>query len=58
MRCVWLTAHDRARLPGLGGHFDDLRPPIDHRLQGTSSWRNLLSGRDRERPAGWRDVAP
>ena len=57
MRCVWVKAHDRAqRLPGLGGHLDDLRAPIDHRLQGTSSWRNLVTRRDRERPPGWHDV--
>ncbi len=58
MRCVWVKAHDRAqRLPGLGGHLDDLRAPVDHRLEGTSAWLNLFSGRDRKHPAGWRDVA-
>jgi hypothetical protein len=34
-------------------HFNNLRPPVDNRLKGTSSWRNLLSGRDRETPPGW-----
>jgi hypothetical protein len=34
--------------------------PDGNRLKGTSSWRNLLSGRDKETPAGWAagDVAP
>jgi hypothetical protein len=59
MRCVWLKAEQRARtwplLPGAWrGHFADLRPPVDNRLEGTSSWLNLLSGRDRAVPAGWR----
>jgi Methylene-tetrahydrofolate reductase C terminal len=62
MRCVWVKADERAqRLPGFRGHIDDLRPPVDNRLQGTSSWRNLVTGRDRMRPAGWPaqdDVAP
>jgi len=26
---------------------------VDWRLQGTSSWANLASGRDRQVPAGW-----
>jgi len=26
---------------------------VDNRLQGTSSWLNLVTKRDRERPAGW-----
>ena len=58
MRCVWLKAEQRARsLPLLPTawreHFHDLRPPVDNRLAGSSSWVNLLSGRDKVRPAGW-----
>jgi len=54
MRCVWVKADERARrLPVFRGHIDDLRPPVDNRLEGTSSWRNLVTGRDRVRPAGW-----
>src|SRR5918912_1274717 len=54
MRCVWLKAYERSeRLPVWGKHIDDLRPPVDNRLEGTSSWINLVTGRDREVPAGW-----
>lgn len=58
MRCVWVKAEKRARtLPLLPGvwrqHIHDLRPPVDNRLAGTSSWANLLSGRDKETPTGW-----
>jgi hypothetical protein len=54
MRCVWVKAYERAdRLPLWREHIDELRPPVDRRLEGSSSWLNLLSGRDRERPAGW-----
>jgi hypothetical protein len=57
MRCVWLKAYERSeRLPIWRGHIDDLRPPVDNRLQGTSAWVNLLTGRDRETPPGWADV--
>ena len=56
MRCVWLKAYERSeRLPLWRGHIDDLRPPVDNALKGTSSWINLITGRDRRcRPAGRR----
>jgi hypothetical protein len=62
MRCVWLKAYERSeRLPFWRGHLDELRPPVDHTLEGDSAWLNLFSGRDRQTPAGWAaspDVAP
>jgi hypothetical protein len=62
MRCVWLNAVERSeRLPLWRSHIDELRPPVDNSLKGSSSWINLLSGRDRQVPAGWEqhaDVAP
>ena len=44
MRCVWVKAVDRAEhlplLPRRWRHeIDDLRPPVDNRLHGTSSRR-------------------
>jgi hypothetical protein len=54
MRCVWVKAYKRSSvLPIWRSHIDHLRPPVDNSLEGTSSWANLLSGRDREMPAGW-----
>ena len=58
MRCVWLKAIERsASLPLMPrawrAEIDHVRPPVDNRLKGTSSWRNLVTGRDRETPAGW-----
>ena len=57
---VWVTAERRSRtLPLLPSswraHFGQLRPPVDNRLQGTSSWVNLVTARDRQRPGGWED---
>jgi hypothetical protein len=62
MPCIWVKAEERSRtLPLLPvawrGHFNDLRPPVDNRLQGTSSWLNLATRRDRFRPGGWRPEA-
>jgi hypothetical protein len=56
MRCVWVKAVARAPRTPWAHELGDLRPPVDNRLRGTSSWRNLLSGRDRRTPAGWRGV--
>jgi Methylene-tetrahydrofolate reductase C terminal len=58
MRCVWVKAEERSRsLPLMPTswreHFNNLRPPVDNRLKGTSSWLNLKSGRDRVTPPGW-----
>jgi hypothetical protein len=59
MRCVWVKAVERSQsLPLLPASWrrgiEHIRPPVDNQLHGSSSWRNLLSGRDRETPAGWR----
>jgi len=57
MRCVWVKAVERAPRTPWAHEIDDLRPPVDNRLWGTSSWRNFLSKRDKETPKGWH-VAP
>ena len=54
MRCVWLKGYERSRKLPWAEEFDHLRPPVDNRLWGTSSWRNLLTRRDKQTPPGWR----
>ncbi len=52
--CVWVRAYEGSlRLPVWRDHMARINPPVDWRLQGTSSWANLASGRDRQVPAGW-----
>jgi len=57
MTCVWLNAEKRSRHPlnpdAWKAEFHHLHPPVDNQLHGTSSWRNLLTRRDRHHPAGW-----
>lgn len=58
MRCVWVKAEERSRtLPLMPeawrGHFNNLRPPVDNRLKGDSSWINAYRGRDKVTPPGW-----
>jgi hypothetical protein len=54
MRCVWTKAFERSqKLPLWQHEFNHLRPPVNNRLWGTSSWRNYFTKRDQETPAGW-----
>jgi hypothetical protein len=58
MRCVWVKANHRAEtMPLLPKSWREevghLRPPVNNSLKGESSWLNLMSGKDRQTPAGW-----
>lgn len=56
--CVWVQAIETApKLPLWQDHVHHLMPPVNWRLQGTSSWINLLTGEDQKRPTGWNDHA-
>ena len=53
--CVWVLGVERAPNVPIW-HADELphlQPPVNWRLQGTSSWINLLTGVDAIRPRGW-----
>jgi hypothetical protein len=54
MQCIWVKAYDRTILPKVWKeHYNELRPPVDMQLQGTSSWINLVTKRDQQVPDGW-----
>ena len=55
MRCVWLKGWERAQKLPWKEEFNHLRPPVDNRLWDTSSWKNYLTKRDTQTPAGWSD---
>jgi hypothetical protein len=56
--CIWVLAWERSqRLPLWRDDMKRLNPPVDWRLEDTSSWLNLASGRDRHTPAGWRTAS-
>ena len=61
MRCVWTKAYERTvslPMPKVWKEeYNDLRPPLDNQLKGTSAWANLFSGRDKQTPAGWAATA-
>ncbi len=53
-RCVWVEAWEGSRrLQMFKDHIHHLQKPVDWQLQGTSSWINLVSGRDGAAPKGW-----
>lgn len=45
--CIWLKANKRSDKLPWPEEFHDLRPPVDWSLQGSSSWINALTGRDK-----------
>ena len=52
--CVWVQAWERSRrLPAYRDHMYHVNAPVDWRLKGSSSWINLVTGRDRATPRGW-----
>ena len=57
MRCVWVKAVERSRRLPWADEIHDVRPPVDNRLAGTSSWINLATGRDKQTPKGWHVAA-
>ena len=54
--CVWVQAwRGTRRLPIWRDEMRHIQKPVDWRLQETSSWENLLMGRDGHTPKGWRE---
>lgn len=54
MRCVWVEAFQRSELmPQYGEEILWLQQPVNHQLEGTSAWINMLNGTDEKAPSGW-----
>lgn len=57
--CVWVLGVERSqRLPLWREHITQVHPPVNWRLQDTSSWVNLLTGADQVHPKGWDASSP
>lgn len=55
MECVWVRAVRQSHyIPYFGPEINHLRPPLDWQLRGSSSWVNLVTGRDQPHLIGWR----
>jgi hypothetical protein len=54
MPCVWVQAWERSRSMLIyANEIQVLQPPINHMLQGSSAWINLVERRDIQTPKGW-----
>ena len=54
MKCVWVEAYERSRkMSTYGDEIIHLQPPVNRQLEDTSAWVNMLTGTDRDVPAGW-----
>ncbi len=54
VKCVWVEAFERTQdMPIYGEEIIWIQAPVNHQLQGTSAWVNMLTGVDTEVPKGW-----
>ena len=52
-----VATHEARTDDSIKDHIEHLQKPVDWQLQGTSSWINLVSGRDGIAPKGWEPYA-
>ncbi len=58
MRCVWVEAYERSlKMPIYGQEITNLQPPVNKSLRDRAAWITLLTGEDKEVPAGWENVS-
>ena len=54
MRCVWTQAWERSQQsPEYAHEILLIQPPVDHRLQRSSAWANMIKGVDQQHPPAW-----
>jgi hypothetical protein len=54
MRCIWVEAFERSqKMDVYKNEMLVLQPPVNGLLEGESAWVNMLTGVDKEVPAGW-----
>jgi len=57
MKCVWVVAYERAQeMRVFGPELISIKAPLDHQLQDTSAWINILKGTDKSAPIGWTEL--
>ena len=52
--CVWVQAWERSRhMLIYADQINVVQPPVNHALQNSSAWANLVEGLDVKTPRGW-----
>lgn len=58
MKCIWVEAFERSQeMAFYGAEMLHLQPPVNRQLEGSSAWINMLTGLDKQVPAGWVDLS-
>jgi hypothetical protein len=58
MPCIWVQAWERSqRMKTYSDELRVLQAPLNHALQNTSAWINVMERRDTETPPGWAEAA-
>lgn len=58
MRCVWVEAYERSlNMPIYGTEMTQLQPPVNKSLRDRAAWITMLTGEDKEVPAGWEGIS-
>ena len=56
MRCVWVEAWERSRaMPDYGPDIQQIVPPLNRQLEGSSAWINDFTGVAQAGPPAWSD---
>ncbi len=54
MKCVWVQAWERSQhMTIYAKEIQVIQPPVNHTLDGTSAWANMVDGTDVKTPKGW-----
>ncbi len=57
MRCIWVAAFDRSQKMAIfGPEILHLQAPVNHQLEGSSAWINMLTHEDKNVPKAWADM--
>ena len=58
MKCVWVQAFERSQqMVTYGDEIINIQPPVNHQLEGSSAWVNMLTGEDKDQQPGWITLA-
>jgi hypothetical protein len=58
MKCIWVEAYERAqKMDAKRQSLLIIQPPLNHQLQGSSAWINLLCCEDDQMPPAWKKAA-
>lgn len=55
--CIWVQAWERSQQGIYAHEINDIQPPVNRALHGSSAWINMADGTDTKLPPGWVSVS-